>query len=252
MKKSNLFRPILFLISFLMVSTSSKAIVEIYKKNSNIHVSTTRKAVEGYKGCEEKNLQKVTAYIYTLYQKDERQKKGDKSCSQSQVWNKIGSKKSNNSEEIFEDLPDGDYKAIVFIASPIGCDIEGMSQKAIIYLKDKSGVVGFDTKEKTEFKESTKVSDGTIINNDDLEVFPIPTKGKLTIRLNNSKLIASANMVFYDFRGKVILQNKINVGDGKQLEWKIDISSFSSGTYLLRIDDNQGNDYTKKVVVITD
>jgi len=241
----------LFILTLLFQSIQSTAAVQISKKDNDIIVSTTRKAVEGYKGCEKNDLKKVSAYIYTLYKKGEKQDNNE-SCSLPQPWKKISTKDSNNSEEIFKNLPDGEYKAVVYVASPIGCDIEGNSQKSIIYLKDKSGIVSFKSNEKTELKESSPSNSSAKINSNDLEVFPIPTKDKLTVKLSNSKLVSSANMTFYDLQGKLVLENTYNIGNGNQLEWNIDVSTFSSGTYLLRVDDSFGNSYTKKIVVIKD
>lgn len=66
-------------------------------------------------------------------------------------------------------------------------------------------------------------------------VYPNPTKGEINIK--SDKKITSSSV--YDFSGKILLEN--NSGT-------MDISSFSKGTYLLKINFEDGSTKTEKII----
>lgn len=66
-------------------------------------------------------------------------------------------------------------------------------------------------------------------------IYPNPTNGE--IKIQSDKKVKATSV--YDFSGKVLLQNATS---------KIDISSFTKGTYLLKIDFEDGSSLTEKVI----
>jgi len=73
-----------------------------------------------------------------------------------------------------------------------------------------------------------------------IEVYPNPTKDILTINL--TELQYDFKIYFYDISGKLLYE-----GEMLTQKKKIDISVLSSGIYILKLNDEQGNTFTHKV-----
>ena len=71
--------------------------------------------------------------------------------------------------------------------------------------------------------------------NNSLNIFPNPTKGEINIRTD--KKIKSST--FFDLSGKVLLQSNSE---------KVNISSFTKGTYLLKVEFADGSTKTEKIL----
>ncbi len=77
------------------------------------------------------------------------------------------------------------------------------------------------------------------LSNADLNLYPNPTTGKITLKL--SKLI-SGNLAILDVTGRVLLSDQLN-----GLSHELDLSALSSGTYYVQIQSENAR-LTKKVI----
>ena len=242
------------LITLLLPALQTNASVSIEIENNEVIVTTTEEGKAGYKGCEIEYSQLVFAYEYTLYKKVFTQSKtkniNNQSCpSPLFKWIKVGKKKSNSPQEIFPNMPLGEYKATVLSGQAIGCSIKGDTQdyptKSIVYHQEKSNTFDLSGESKREETPSIGSSDFDI-----LKVFPNPTSGEINIQLKDHSLTEKATIVFYDLLGKETLRMNQDIKDKTFMEWQVDVSNFSGGAYLLRVFDQEGNSYEKKVMVI--
>ncbi|MEP6795447.1 MAG: T9SS type A sorting domain-containing protein [Saprospiraceae bacterium] len=81
------------------------------------------------------------------------------------------------------------------------------------------------------------------IANNDFSVFPNPSNGNFTLKLD-SKLKGSANLKVYDLSGKIYLNEKINLVSLQN----INTNKLGSGLYMLVLKTNE-NMYTTKFVI---
>ncbi len=240
------------LITMLLPTLPIFAAVSIEMGNNEIIVTTDEVGQEGYKGCQEGQLKLLSAYVYTLYKKEYSQNNLKNSTHQSCSafkWVKIDEKKSNSPEEVFPNMTVGEYKATVYSGQAIGCSINGNTKnypsRSIVYYQEKSNT--FDLND-TSIDTNNVITSAT--NQGVLNVFPNPTSGEIQIQLKNHSLNKKANIVFYDLLGKEALRLNQDVNNNAFTEWQIDVSSFSGGAYVLRIFDQEGNSYERKVMVI--
>jgi hypothetical protein len=77
------------------------------------------------------------------------------------------------------------------------------------------------------------------LSNADLNLYPNPTTGKVTLKL--SKLI-SGNLAILDVTGRILLSDQLN-----GLSHELDLSALSSGTYYVQIQSENAS-LTKKVI----
>lgn len=82
---------------------------------------------------------------------------------------------------------------------------------------------------------SLAVNDAANIKNNSLNIYPNPTKGEINIKTD--KKIKSSTV--FDLSGKVLLQSNSE---------KVNISSFTKGTYLLKVEFADGSTKTEKVI----
>lgn len=87
------------------------------------------------------------------------------------------------------------------------------------------------------FKLSTSLGTNDVISikNKSLSIYPNPTKGEITIKTD--KKIKSSTV--FDLSGKVLLETNSE---------KVNISSFTKGTYLLKVEFADGSTKTEKVI----
>jgi len=87
------------------------------------------------------------------------------------------------------------------------------------------------------FKSSQNLGVAEVINkkNNVISIYPNPTKGEINIK--NDKKIKMSNV--FDLTGRSVLKSESE---------KIDISSFSKGTYLLQIEFTDGTSSSEKVI----
>ena len=78
-----------------------------------------------------------------------------------------------------------------------------------------------------------------------MAVYPNPTKGKLTILINN--LDEDANFIINDTKGSLIYSDYIS-GEKTQFEKQIDLSRYSTGLYFVRL--YSAEEYLVKKVMV--
>jgi len=74
----------------------------------------------------------------------------------------------------------------------------------------------------------------TNFQQENLKVFPNPTKGMFTISIDNAELTEKLKIVIHNIIGQVIYTEKIDLTE-TNLEKQINLSGYPSGTYLLDI-----------------
>lgn len=242
----------LFIFLLIFQCSNSFAAIKIEMADNKIYVSTDDVGTAGYKGCETEKLKQVNAYVYTLYRKQVRSQENAQTCSSSSrgTWIQVAKKESNQPEVEFPNMPFGEYKATVYAGQAIGCSIAGGTKdypsKSIVYHQEKSSTFNLTN----EAVELVDAAIGSIpINNDAMKVFPNPTNGELNIQIKDSQLKSNANIIFYDLLGGEAMNLSQSIEDAKNQEWQVDVSEFSEGAYILRVFDNEGNSYEKKVIV---
>jgi len=77
----------------------------------------------------------------------------------------------------------------------------------------------------TEFYEE-------IIAEKNVKIYPNPTKGQLKVEISNTEINSGSIQVF-DMNGRKIIQQKIT-----EITTPIDLSNYSTGTYILKIQLN--------------
>jgi hypothetical protein len=242
----------LFVLFLIFQCTQSFAAIKIEMMDNNVYVSTDEVGTAGYKGCETGKLKTVNAYVYTLYRKKYKSKNELQTCSSSStgIWVQVAKKESEFSKEEFQNMPMGEYKATVYVGQAIGCNIDGDTEnypsKSIVYQQEKSSVFSL-TNEEATLVDAAVINVST--NNDAMKVFPNPTNGELHIQIKDSNLKSTANIIFYDLLGQEAMTWSQSIDDVKFQEWQVNVSDFAEGAYILRVFDNDGTSYEKKVIV---
>lgn len=242
-----------FLLFLFQFSLSFTAIcsVTLSMEDHMITVSTDQVGKAGHKGCESGRLTPANAYVFTLYRKHLNAQKGNQFCSSNNTgsWIEVARKETNQSSIDFLDMPIGEYKATVYAGQAIGCTIingDKKSTKSIVYEQQKSSTF-FLNNEPEGSIEKTRVT--APFQNESLTVFPNPTNGELNIQIKDSQLQSTANIIFYDLLGRETMVLNQSIDDTKYQEWQVDVSTFAEGAYILRVFDDEGHSYEKKVIV---
>lgn len=76
-------------------------------------------------------------------------------------------------------------------------------------------------------------------------VYPIPTNNNLNIIINTNE---DVQVSLYDIRGRIIYSNLIN-NNRERFNTKVNVNSFSSGVYLLKVETNDGKKAIKKILI---
>ena len=86
-----------------------------------------------------------------------------------------------------------------------------------------------------EKKSSSTVVYNELIGEQQISIFPNPTKGKLTIEITNLEPDKPASLEVYSLTGEMVLhKNKI------RNKTVVDLSKFPTGTYILKIQTSSG------------
>jgi len=80
------------------------------------------------------------------------------------------------------------------------------------------------------------LSDNTSDLDEMITIYPNPTSGLITLEVDNP----INSIIIYDLLGKIIYSNKNGLKE-------YDISELANGIYILKIEDNEGNIYSKKI-----
>lgn len=81
-----------------------------------------------------------------------------------------------------------------------------------------------------------------------IELFPVPAKDFITIRINNVSHNGAATLNIIDLMGNVVLSDEIDLSEGSTAV-KQNVSNLATGTYLTRVLFDDGSYIVKKIVV---
>ncbi|MEZ4938017.1 MAG: T9SS type A sorting domain-containing protein [Crocinitomicaceae bacterium] len=87
-----------------------------------------------------------------------------------------------------------------------------------------------------------------LIDAKNMDIFPIPAKDMITIRVNNLIKNEHASLNVYDLMGKMIQSEKISLSPGSNIVTQ-NVSRLSTGTYLTQIQFEDGSFLVKKIVI---
>lgn len=253
MKIDSTYLSCLATLLFTTIHLQVYATITIELDGEDVYVNTSEQGVSGYQGCDLNSAKIINAYVYTLFKKVE-QKSGGKgnnlqTCSNNSRWVKVAEKTSNSSTEFFPKMGEGEYKATVYAGQAIGCTITGdtkdFPKKSIVYQQEKSTPITLNGNTLVYNNSNTN----SINDKDALKIFPNPTSGNLHIQIKDHILQSDASITFYDLLGQEAMTTRRSINDGSFQEWQVDVSHFSEGAYILRVSDQEGNSYEKKVIV---
>ncbi len=89
---------------------------------------------------------------------------------------------------------------------------------------------------------------GVDVNAVTMNLYPVPASDYLTIQVNNVSQNETATISIIDLMGKVVLSDEVNLNEGSTMVTK-ELSGLMTGTYLTRIQFENGSAIVKKIVV---
>jgi hypothetical protein len=81
-----------------------------------------------------------------------------------------------------------------------------------------------------------------------VDLYPVPVNDNLNIRVNNVSKSGTATVSIIDLTGKVVLSENVNLSEGSTIVTK-DLSGLMIGTYLTRIQFENGSSIVKKIIL---
>jgi hypothetical protein len=78
-----------------------------------------------------------------------------------------------------------------------------------------------------------------------VKIYPNPAKDEVTVNINGNEKVLGLTLT--DMNGKVVLTGNI-IMNGTEIMKKLDVSSLSKGTYLLRLTSGERS-YSEKLVI---
>lgn len=96
--------------------------------------------------------------------------------------------------------------------------------------------------------ETASVEESASVEAVTVDLYPVPVSDQLTIRVNNVSKSESATVSIIDLTGKVVLTDSVNLGEGSTIVTK-SLSNLTIGTYLTRIQFENGSSIVKKIMV---
>nr|WP_294858568.1 T9SS type A sorting domain-containing protein [uncultured Fluviicola sp.] len=86
------------------------------------------------------------------------------------------------------------------------------------------------------------------VNGITLDLYPVPTSDHLTIQINNVSKNEAATVSIIDLMGNVVLSEQVDLSEGSTLVTK-NLSALVNGTYLTRVQFENGSSLVKKIVL---
>ncbi len=111
----------------------------------------------------------------------------------------------------------------------------------------REGIDG-DSCESVEYCDLVIVSIGKV-KKEQINIFPNPTTGTLTIELPTNLYTNSLQLQLSDLQGKTVLQRKIEGKRTQSEQISLDVHDLPNGIYLLNLFDIQGNGYYYQKVI---
>ncbi|WP_186280181.1 DUF7619 domain-containing protein [Fluviicola chungangensis] len=81
-----------------------------------------------------------------------------------------------------------------------------------------------------------------------VDLYPVPANDQLTIRVNNITKSEAATVSIIDLMGNVVLSEQVDLGEGSTMVTQ-NLSRLMSGTYLTRVQFENGSSVVSKIIV---
>ena len=247
----NVFLIFLFLIT---VVSSSRSAVKVDVKENTVKTKTDQKGIEGLKGCKKERIKPKSAYIYDLFRKVD-SKSNPPTCNSSNKSNRYKHSKRvvTNSEEgvEFKNLKPGIYKIVAYYATPTGCDISKIVDAKMLDDYPSSSII-YQKEESEEFKITSLLKLTETISNNQIkkfEVFPNPSSDKVYVAVEGIELNKDTELYVQSIVGGEVERYQLPANQS-QINYEIDLSRYSAGTYLVYLSDKNGIQYKRKIVVL--
>ena len=95
------------------------------------------------------------------------------------------------------------------------------------------------------YKRQDEVQVG--VNGVTVDLYPVPASDQLTIQVNNVSKSEAAIVSIIDLMGNVVLSERVDLSEGSTLVTK-NLSGLVNGTYLTRVQFENGSSIVKKIV----
>ncbi len=238
---------------FLSLTIPSFGAVNISVKGEKITAKTSVKGKAGLIGCEIPNLKKVKAYVFELMY---RAPAKNRTCNSNltEEWRRVSVISTNKYQVSFDHLPPGDYQIIAHVSKATGCliKIKGQEEKvkSIVQEEEVSKTVRVTEAPPippTPITYSTvKKTGNTLSLNQKINIYPNPANSYLHIDMTKVAATEHIKLNLIDFLGNTIFNMDIN----NKTIIKIDLSPYPEGSYLLSIEDDQGNRNVQKLLIL--
>ena len=86
------------------------------------------------------------------------------------------------------------------------------------------------------------------VNGVTVDLYPVPASDHLTIQINNVSKSEAATVSIIDLMGNIVLSDKVNLSEGSTLVTE-NLSGLMNGTYLTRVQFENGSAIVKKIVL---
>ena len=154
------------------------------------------------------------------------------------------SQQSNNKGYYIEHSVDGiQWETLKFIGTDPNED--GAASYSFIHTKPVNGRHYYRIRQE-DIDNNSDYSQIRIIdlkNNIHIELSPNPATDHIQIQVENILVSGDARAFIYDFSGKLVIEIVLKTGINR-----VSVSSFSSGSYVLRVSTNQGEQYHERFI----
>jgi len=238
------------------------AALKVEVQGDKLSVETDQSGVGGLQGCEEEKLREVPAFIFNLYRLDRNksESRGDEEvpCEEDtrRGWRIFSQKPGIETGKMdFTNLPSGDYKVVVYYGKAEGCDLSTFGQilsnhphQAIVYKKDSAENFSVGGSSESLAMENSRPQ------NLRFKVYPNPAKDQVSIEIAEGILTSNIKITVFDLLGRSLIDSNTQAGLANcDYQCQLDVSDLSSGAYLIKIQDKDGQLlHQEKMMVIKD
>ncbi len=226
---------------------SAKAEIHLSFEGKDLIVHSDQEGVEGFKGCTTDKLKKIPAYTFRLF-KNQIPNRSPICKAPHGKWKQVKEQTSNDGTALFKGLADGEYKVICLVGKAIGCEIDGVPNgypsRSIVYEQEQSQKAFLGVTKRNRVEEQRQLT-----SNAGLLVFPNPATKEINIQLTDTAMKEEITISIYDLLGKQVYTKDV-VTKNSEETWKVNTTAYSSGTYMVKIVDENGKSAEGKFVVI--
>lgn len=232
---------------FLFIFPSSAEVILKTSKHS-VLATTTKAGVRGFKGCGINNIRHASAYKYELQKRTNMEEASACTISGKKKWKIITTESSDKNNVFFDNLQGGEYRLICFSGQATGCIIQRNTEN----YPDKS--IEYEIEESSVFYIGKPAYNPALIeteNASELLVFPNPANEAINIHFSSGKSKKEMTVALFDLYGKLV--HKVSheyQPDAKVNKWKIDTQDIQTGTYFIKIFDDKGSSFFRKIIIL--